>query len=247
MNLVLVDEHELGEGGEFRLLGLRAEHVRTVIKAVPGQQLRAGIVRGPLGTAVVQQVEKEYCRLRLDISGTPATRPKQDLVIALPRPKAVPRVVELAAAMGVGRIDFVNAWRVDKSYFCSARLGDESLAEAARRGCEQGGHTWLPDIKIHRRFMEYCASLPAEDDRSRLVAHPSGGAMVTEMKDVLEARVLLAVGPEGGWLERELSTLRDLAFRSLRLSERILRSEAAIVAGLAQIELARHSLSVASA
>ena len=52
-------------------------------------------------------------------------------------------------------------------------------------------------------------------------------------------RSSLVIGPEGGWIDREIASLQERAFLSFRLGEWILRSELAVTAAIAQIDLLR--------
>jgi len=49
--------------------------------------------------------------LRLVLDGAPPPVLPVDLVLAVPRPKVVTRVIETCAAFGVRRVDLTNAWR----------------------------------------------------------------------------------------------------------------------------------------
>jgi RsmE family RNA methyltransferase len=41
-------------------------------------------------------------------------------------------------------------------------------------------------------------------------------------------RVILAIGPEGGWMEREVDALREKGFQQIDLGSRILRTDIAV-------------------
>ena len=240
MNLLLLDPAEVV--GDEAVLGSgdrRARHIRQVLRATVGQRLRAGMTRGATGEAEVLSLEPEV-RLRLDLTGPAAAPPAVDLVVAVPRPKALSRLVQTAAAFGVGRIDLVNAWRVDKSYFESPRLVPEALVADARLGCEQGATTWLPDIAVHRLFMPFLAAAGWPTGAALAVAHPRGESLLEEVVAPGSAGpIVLAVGPEGGWIDRELASLAALGFRAVRLGAAILRADTAVTALLAQIDLLR--------
>ena len=83
--------------------------------------------------------------------------------------------------------------------------------------------------------MPYLGSLDASAAQTRLLAHPGEGQWLSA-RDASAPSVLLAVGPEGGWIESELASFEDAGFRSFVLSESILRSEIAVAAALAQLE-----------
>ena len=149
------------------------------------------------------------------------------LVLALPRPKVLNRMVAAAASMGIREIDPINAWRVEKAYWKSPRLAEENLRAQALLGLEQAGDTMLPTIRLHRFFTTFVrAELPkAIDGRLALVADPNGDTVPP--RHVLDP-VVLAIGPEGGFIDREVRALRDIGFASVSLGPRILRVETAL-------------------
>lgn len=240
MNLLLLDRAEVAGGEAILPAGdRRARHVREVLRAAVGQRLRAGLVRGPTGEAEVLSLEPDL-RLRLALETPAPPSPSIHLVAAVPRPKALSRLVQTAAAFGVARLDLVNAWRVDRSYFESPRLHPDALAVDARLGCEQGAVTWVPDLAVHRLLMPFLASARWPDGAARLVAHPRGESLLEEVVAPGHAGpIVLAVGPEGGWIDRELASLGGLGFRAVRLGAAVLRADTAVAALLAQIDLLR--------
>ena len=91
MNLILLEPDEIQADGTAVLTGKRARHVREVLQAAPGEEIRVGVVDGPLGTATVREDSKQ---LHLDCtfsSGIPPV-PRVDLLLAMPRPKVMNRL-----------------------------------------------------------------------------------------------------------------------------------------------------------
>jgi len=244
VNLLLLDPGEL-DGDVAWLTGRRARHVTTVLGAGAGARLRVGVVRGPRGSGVVEAEDSGRVRLRVELEEAAEAPPAVSLVLALPRPKSLSRALETAAQLGVRRIDLVNAWRVDKSYFDSPRLAPESLRESLVLGCEQGAITWLPDVEVHRLFTPFVRGALAErvaGDRSRgLLLHPRDAAPIEEVVGDRAGEIVVAIGPDGGWIDRELETFDDIGFRRATLGERVLRTDVAVAAALAQLELLRRA------
>ena len=243
MNLLLLEPAELVDG-EVVLRDRRAEHLRVVLRAGAGDRLRAGVIGGPVGDAEVLAIDGDSVRIRFAARGAPPPPLPVELILAVPRPKVLSRVLETVAAIGVARVDLVNAWRVDKSYLGSARLDEARIAADLRRGAEQGETTHLPEVAVHPRLMRFL------DDRHppaagggavvRLLAHARGGVDVeAALPPGTTAPVVIAIGPEGGWIEREVETFAARGFAVVRLGAPILRVEAAVTAALAQIALLR--------
>lgn len=237
MNLLLVEDAEIVDG-RVRLTGRRAEHLRQVLRVEAGRTVRVGRIGGAVGEGRVTAVSAAAVELAVDVPETPARRPPVDLIVALPRPQALKRVLQYGATMGAGRIDLVRAWRVEKSYFHTPLLEPAAIRRQLLLGAEQGVTTWLPEVRIERRFTA-CVERLADDPEPplRLLAHPEA----TETIDAAApaGRVELALGPEGGWIDREVESFRQTGFRPVTLGPWILRVENALVAALAQLELCR--------
>ena len=244
MNLIVVAERSFDDRGRISLEGRQATHVREVLRPAVGDSLRVGIVRGRRGTARVLALDGPEILLEPDWNQPPSPRPTIDLVLAMPRPKALARVLATAACMGVGRIDLVNAWRVDKSYLDSPQLQPERLRHNLLLGCEQGATTWLPDIAVHRRLMPLMRGPLAERAGTGqvccLLAHPSAQTTLEQaLPPGTTQPTIAAIGPEGGWIDRECVSFAELGFAGISLGQAVLRVEIAVASLLAQLTLLR--------
>ena len=237
MNLLLIDPPELRSDGTCTVFDRRAHHMRTVIGVQVGSKVRAGLVSGAVGTGEVIADDGSSLTFRLALTEPPSQPLDVELLLAVPRPKVITRTIEIAASFAVKRIDLTNAWRVDKSYLRSPRLDPGALALAARFGAEQGATTYLPTITLNDRLMAVLDDRFAKPDTTtqRLIAHPSA----PPIESVVTARVptVLAIGPEGGWIERELETFVQRGFKPVSLGTPILRVEAAVASSLGQLLL----------
>lgn len=243
MNLILIESSEVEGRGVIVLGGRRARHIREVLRAGVGDRLRIGMIRGPTGTGEIAAMHADG---RVDViatwKGDAARPPAVDLVLAVPRPKVLARVLQTAACMGVRRIDLVNAWRVDKSYLHSQHLEEGALRHNLLLGCEQGGTTWLPELALHRLLMPFVRGPLAERVRGQnsIIAHPPAERTIEAVvAPGAAAPVIAAIGPEGGWIDREIDSFAGMGFAPVALGQHIWRVETAVSALLAQLELLR--------
>ena len=99
----------------------------------------------------------------------------------------------------------------------------------------------MPTISIEKSFRRYAMSgrLAADFPTSvRIVAHPGADhspPAAPSAPSSPDELPLLAVGPEGGWTDDEIALLESLFFRRPSLGPRILRTDTAIIALLAQL------------
>jgi 16S rRNA (uracil1498-N3)-methyltransferase len=237
VNLLLIDPSELRSDGTCTIFDRRAHHLRTVIGVSVGSTVRAGLQGGAVGTGVVIADDGSAFTFRLSLTEPPSRPLDVELLLAVPRPKVITRTIEIAASFAVKSIDLTNAWRVDKSYLRSPRLDPGALALAARFGAEQGATTYQPTITLHDRLMAVLDDrFPAPDANvMRLIAHPS--APPIESVVTTRAPTVLAIGPEGGWIEREVETFVARGFKPVSLGTPILRVEAAVASSLGQLLL----------
>jgi RsmE family RNA methyltransferase len=227
VNLLLLHAHELQSNGGVTLEGRRAEHVHEVLRAQIGQQLRVGIKGGRIGTGEIVTQSKTRCEMLITLTSDPLSRPHIDVIVAIPRPKALKRVIPALASLGVDSIFFVGAKKVEKSYFDSKVLTPEFIEGLIDLGLEQAQDTVAPTVEIHERLTAFLRErLPLIPSGKRILCHPSEG----EMKVSSSQRILLAIGPDGGWTDDEVKLFANNGFENFGLGSRTLRVEVAIPA-----------------
>ena len=232
MNLVLLHPTEIGPGGVARLTGERAEHLLRVLKVAPQHQVRVGVLDGGTGVGTVVSLVNGGVELRCDIDTSVPAPPAVDLLLALPRPKVMRRLWAQLAALGVGQIILTNAARVERNYFDTHVLSPACYQPLLIEGLQQARDTRVPKVSLHRQFrilVEDCLDGLFEG-KLRLVAHPGAGPQIVDVvRKRPGERVLLAIGPEGGWNEFELKLLQAHGFEAVGMGPRTLRSDTACI------------------
>lgn len=238
MNVVLLEAPEVAPDGSATLRGRRADHLRSVLGSVPGDRVKVGVIGGRMGEGRVLASSDGEVVLRVTLDGEPPPPSPVALLVALPRPKILRRVLQAAASMGVKRIALVGSFRVERSYFASPLLAPEALREQLLLGLEQGRDTILPDVIVRRFFKPFLEDEldGAFPELARLLAHPDGAPGLEALRPT-GARAALAIGPEGGWTAYEAGRLRERGFAPFSLGPRALRVDAAVPYAVAQAEL----------
>jgi len=221
--ILLYSDDYIGEG-RVVLAGRRADHVREVHRAAPGDTLRVGLMNGKMGTGVVMNVTADRIEMDVTLTQAPPAPLPVTLLLAMPRPKGFRRIIQCATTMGVKRIALFGAYRVEKSYWKSPWLAPDELRRQMVLGVEQARDTVLPEITLHplfKPFMEDDVDALARGAR-RLVAHPGAEECYPAS---LTGPLALAIGPEGGFTDYELAMLVEHGFERVTLGDRILRTE----------------------
>ena len=233
MNRILFERSEI-DRGVARFGGARARHVIDVLHGEVGQTLKTGEIDGPVGVSRIisvgdGEVAVEICHCEEALASW------FDLVLAPPRPRAMKRLLPQLASLGVGRIVLVGAKKVEKDFWGATLLKEENWRPLFVDGLMQAGTTEMPALETRRNFARFVreeldAMFPSAN---RVVAHPyCGGAPAAERR---AGRLLLAVGPEGGWTDAELELLEERGFSRFSLGKRILKTDTAVIALAAKL------------
>jgi len=237
VNLLLLEPAELSPDGLAHLDGRRARHVLEVLRCGPGDVVTAGLLGGRLGTAEVLSCADDRLVLRATLDRAPPPPSPVSLLLALPRPKILRKVLQAVAAMGVKRLVLLGSWKVEKSYWGSPLLAPEVLREELCLGLEQGKDTVLPEVRLHRFFKPFVEDdLEAALPGARVLADPGAAAML-EAHPAPAGGVTVAVGPEGGWTPYETQALTARGFAPASLGPRPLRVDQAVPFVVGQAEL----------
>jgi len=239
MNIVLFERHEL-EGERHYAVTLpladpRAKHLRTVLRCSCGDCFRAGLADGPLGRGEVVALTGEVIRLRFHAEcGSPPNAPVR-LLLGHPRPIQLQRILRELAAIGVSQVVVSHTELGERSYFQSTIWSGDSIRRLLLEGCSQGGGTRLPLVVREHTLERAVLRLERGEPRpaARLVLHPAPGGSRLAAAEGLMPPVVLAVGSERGWSTAELALLESGGYLRVRLGERVLRTETAVVAATA--------------
>ena len=226
MNLLLLAPEDLREPGAAEV-GLSRYPPRDGLwPPAIGRRLRVGLLGGGIGEARVTSVGAQTVRLAFDITQSAPPALPLRLLLALPRPKMLRRILRSAAELGIKDIWLLNASRVEKSYWQSPLLTPESLQAYCAAGLEQAVDTVMPAVQLRPRLKPFVEDeLPALAAGSTcVVAHPAADAPAVEVR----GPVTLAVGPEGGFTDYEIALFGSAGFSACSLGARVLRVETAL-------------------
>jgi RsmE family RNA methyltransferase len=234
LNLLLFTTADRIDDRHIRVTGRRLLHLQQVLGAAVGDQLRVGEVDGLRGAGRILDMNHQQATLAIELEQTPPAKLPLCLVLALPRPKMLRRIIRTIAEMGVAELHLVNAYRVEKSYWQTPALREDTVREYLIQGLEQSLDTVLPQVVSHRRFKPFAEDLlpGMTAGRHALLAHP--GDYPPCPRD-LRQQTLLVIGPEGGFIPYEVDQLQAAGCQPVSLGPRIMRVENALTALLGRL------------
>lgn len=234
MNLILLFQDDFIDNTIVRLQGRRLKHVLEVHRASVGDELCVGVLNGQIGFGKVKLLSQTLLEMEVRLERAPPPALPLTLILALPRPKVLRRVLRSVSSLGVKKIILLNCFRVEKSFWQSPFLSESSVKEQLVLGLEQARDTVLPEVLFRPLFKPFVEDeVPALIKGARcLVAHPTATAPCP--RDVKRV-VTLAIGPEGGFILYEIEKLVACGFTPVQMGERILNVETAVPALIARL------------
>ena len=234
MNLLLLEDGDFIAEDTVRLSGRRLKHLLEVHRAEAGDSLRVGRLNGLMGTGQLISLNHEQAELAVTLDQPAPEKLPLTLLLALPRPKMLRRVLQTVSSMGVSRLVLLNSYRVEKSFWQTPFLEPAAIREQLILGLEQARDTVLPEVTLEKRFKPFVEDqLPAiAAGTLGLVGHPGDYPACPR---AVEQAVTLAIGPEGGWIPYEVEKLQHAGLQPVQLGARILRVETAVTALLARL------------
>lgn len=235
MNLILLSQTDFIENEQrVRLNGRRFLHITKVLQASVGDELHVGVLNSKTGKARITRMEENLLEMNVRVDSDPPLPLPVTLILALPRPKVLKRVLMSASSMGVKKMVLLNTWRVEKSYWKSPRLKEEKMNEALMLGLEQARDTMMPEVLLRPLFKPFVEDELPELMKGTLplLAHMEAGEPCPRH---ITQPVTLVVGPEGGFIPYEVEKLTAKGFKVVSLGERTLRVETAVPVLLSKI------------
>jgi 16S rRNA U1498 N3-methylase RsmE len=124
---VFIEKSEIRSGPEdtifvhFDESDERCKHIKTILKLEVNDAIKMGVVDvGSTDRAIViDPLEASGITISMgkDKDLLPNSRPSVDMILAVPRPLRLERILPVVSCMGVGRLVLIGAAKVQQDYF----------------------------------------------------------------------------------------------------------------------------------
>jgi len=217
--------------------GEAAHHLGRVLRAQTGQlyELSDG-ERVWLGR--IESVGRDRVQFTL-VEELPAVQPNLDitLVLSLVKFDAFEWAIEKATELGVTMIVPLAAERSEKTLLAAAAKRADRWKKILLEASQQSRRVRVPTLQS-LRLLDEAFSGDSRGARLCLSERAEAPSLKTALSTVKTLSVTLAIGPEGGWTDRELEVVRQNRFSEVSMGRLILRTETAVIAALASLNYA---------
>ena len=229
MNIILFEQ--IDSEGIVPKSDFRYEHIIKVLHLQEGDTFSMGRVNGPSGLATILAVDNEGLRYSWEVTNDCVPLYPVTLMVAQVRPICMKRILREAVSLGVHSIVVTGTDTGEKSYRDAKLWSTGEYRKYLLDGAMQSSFTGIPELTCFDTIDEALES--HSDTDNKIVLDNVEGSDPLSSFEYREGSVLLAVGPERGWSERERMLFTEHAFEFRLLGKRTLRTETACSAGLA--------------
>ena len=249
MNLILFEAHEIGKALPRR--DERTVHLTKVLRKKVGDTFEAGLLDTGRGIGTIEKISIDgSLAFSFGPQSPPAPRLPVRVAVGFPRPIQVRRLLRDLSSLGVEAIDLFGTDLGEKSYRDTKLLGDGGARTALMEGAAQSRDTTLPALNVFASLESWLEEHPWEKEgvRGSGIRDRGMGSGASLSSPLLIAAdnvrtegaisrlpttrrpVVLAIGSERGWSDRERDLFEAAGFLRLSLGSRALRTETACVA-----------------
>ena len=247
VNIILFESAEIGKPLSRR--DERTIHLLKVLHKKSGDTFEAGILYGNRGMGRIETIKMDGSIVySLDLKEEPPVRYPIRVAVGFPRPIQIRRLLRDLSSMGLEAVDLIGTELGDKNYRDTKLLSDGGARSALIEGAAQARDTRLPELSVYPSLEDWLSERPWEKpqqaalyqsdyNRSGITRSPLLIALdnvrpegAFALLSALGQSMILAVGSERGWSDRERDELENAGFLRLSIGERALRTETACVA-----------------
>lgn len=223
----------LNIGEELTLDSYASHHLVKVLRFPQGQTVTLFNGDGFNYSAEVIKAKKDCVVKLLDKIDNPSES-KLNLTLAqgIAKGEKMDFLIQKSIELGVGKIIPILTER------CVVRLKGDKLAKRQAHwqkivigACEQSGRSVVPEVTTPISLDEFLQQTISNG----FVLHHRSEQTLLDVATTNEATIL--IGPEGGLSETEITQATQAGYQSLLLGSRVLRTETASLAAIANMQL----------
>ena len=219
------------------MCGARARELIEIHQLQAGLKVKISLFEEGLGMAEIISTNFEAVELSYQLSLQNPERENLHLIAAVARPQTLKKILHLAASHGIKKVSFIKAENTEKSYLQSKALEANNIAKEMQLAIEQSFDCFLPQVLVYKTYREFMQQLPQAvnfqaaykilADVPRISESGNNSNTLLQLSSPNQ-EVILAIGPEAGWVDKEREDFLKGGFLSYSLGKRIYRAEHAL-------------------
>lgn len=225
MNWILIQKEELRIDESVSLTDERHNHIRTILKKRPDDEVQVVIQNeGNFVFRVLQIKETESILIKKESLSLTFNPLPIHCFFSLPRPQTAKKILHLAGAYGINSLSFFATETKNKQYWTSP-IYTKDWNQWIYTGMSQTGNAHFPMVQFGQKknWKEFLATW----DGNVFVMDRIGKFDIKTDKEPLDhlQNTLFVFGPESGWNEDDMKYFNQLQYKTMTLGNINLRTE----------------------
>jgi 16S rRNA (uracil1498-N3)-methyltransferase len=226
-------EIPLTPGNSIELPSDAAHHCSQVLRYKIDDPLSVFNGDGFDYSAKIKSISKKSCEIQILNKVSPENESPINihLIQGIARGDKMDLIIQKAVELGVSEVTPLFSER------CNVKLDSKRLAKKMQHwqkvmisACEQSGRAVIPKLNPAINI----ESLQLSQDNISLILEPSATESLTSFTSAKQFNLL--IGPEGGFSERDLNSVKQTQIKPVRMGPRILRTETAGLSAIAILQ-----------
>lgn len=215
-----------------------ANHLARSLRARRGDRITA--VDGAGNCAIIELIDfdKETIRARR-VSDIKKIADGKKIILAdcLPKQNRFDNIIEKATELGVAKIEpLISERTIARPGGVRAQFKLERWRKIAKEAAEQCARNTIPEIKEIRELDDWLKKITLDDTLLLFCWENEPERTIREVLSVNRNKnIIVLIGPEGGFSEREVNAIKSAGGVSVTLGKRILKTDTAVISVLAVI------------
>jgi len=251
VNIILFKAAEIGKPLARR--DERTIHLLKVLHKKVGDSFEAGVLGGNLGLGRIESIRLDgSVNYSLDLREEAPERFPVRIAVGFPRPIQIKRLLRDLSNLGLEAIDLIGTELGEKSYRDTKLFASGGAEAALVEGAVQARDTTIPVLFVYNSLEDWLAERPWDKPWEKPLPGKSAGPYniyagsprfpylvaldnvrpegALSQLSAYGRSIVLAVGPERGWSDREREEFKKAGFLRLSMGSRAMRTETACVA-----------------
>jgi 16S rRNA (uracil1498-N3)-methyltransferase len=217
----------------IELTDFRASHILKVLKLKVGDTFKAGQINKFVGIAEIIAIDNNYIHYKW-VEKEKATGENQiTLIVGLVRPISMKRILRESGMFGIENIVVVGTDLGERSYKEAKLYKEGTYKKYLLDGAMQAGIATLPNFYLYDKLDNALSEIDSKS--SKIIFDNVKGIKQIRDKKKFEDKVVIAIGSERGWSDKERQLFERESFDFFSMGRYILRTETACCSALALV------------
>ncbi|RAL25846.1 16S rRNA (uracil(1498)-N(3))-methyltransferase [Thermoflavimicrobium daqui] len=230
-------------GDQIQIVGDDVHHIKTVMRSQIGDQFICCDGQGIDYLVEIIEIHSQYIYCQVIRSSPSQGEPMTQVAIAQSLPKGDKLEMILQKGTEIGAVSFYPFTSERTIVKLQEKKGQkkwERWQRIVKEAAEQSHRGQLPQVYAPMNWKQLLEEIAKAE--LALIAYEKGGVPLSHVVSHEAKRILLVIGPEGGFSEHEIEEAKAVGAIPITLGSRILRTETASLVALSCILFSRKDL-----